>query len=637
MRILRQLRSFASALLHRGRVDEEFRSEIDFHVSVYADDLVRQGVPRTEAERRARVEFGSVGRVREECRAARGVALLDDLWGDLRYAARMMRRSPGFAAVAILSLGFGLGANTAIFTLVDTVMLKSLPVKNADRLFFVDNSGGKSGGGNGPPYPCYEIMRDHNQYFSGLAAFSGERFKVTIDGAAESIGGQYVSGSYFELLGVQAAYGRVLTPADDSIVGSGGPEGGVAVISYGLWKRRFGMSPAVLGKKIQVGTNWVTHRGCDAARVLRPAGWAAHRFDDPDDADDEQPALENFMVVQCSGAVEGWRDAPTGRRRTGPAFSVVHGGAWRRNEKVLQPRCAGSGGERPGGTAAQILQAAADRDDGCGAGAVDRLRQRRKPSAGAGKRPAERDRNAPGDWGEPRAADPADAHGGAAVSGSSGCTVGIVFAKWALGMLVAMFAGVRGRIVLEPHFDARIVGFTVAVALVTALLFSVAPALHATRADTARTGSAGRASAGRFQLRLGNALVVLQIMLSMVLLCGAALFVRTLQNLTKLDAGFQREDVLTMRVSATFPKTPGPKEGKAAEEEHARFGRVWEDLIEPVGAFPWVSAASVSTLSPLSGRDRGVLMAVSGEPTAPGVDRGIHVNTVSAGYFKATA
>ena len=174
-------------------------------------------------------------------------------------------------------------------------------------------------------------------------------------------------------------------------------------------------------------------------------------------------------------------------------------------------------------------------------------------------------------------------------------------------------------------------------ALVTALLFSVAPALHATRADTARTGSAGRASAGRFQSRLGNALVVLQIMLSMVLLCGAALFVRTLQNLTKLDAGFQREDVLTMRVNATFPKTPGPKEGKAAEEEHARFGRVWEDLIEPVGAFPWVSAASVSTLSPLSGRDRGVRDAGERRAEGGGADRGIHVNTVSAGYFEASA
>ena len=613
MRILRQLRSFASALLHRGRVDDEFRSEIDFHVSVYADDLVRQGVPRTEAERRARVEFGSVGRVREECRAARGVALLDDLWGDLRYAARMMRRSPGFAAVAILSLGFGLGANTAIFTLVDTVMLKSLPVKNADRLFFVDNSGGKSGGGNGPPYPCYEIMRDHNQYFSGLAAFSGERFKVTIDGAAESIGGQYVSGSYFELLGVQAAYGRVLTPADDSIVGSGGPEGGVAVISYGLWKRRFGMSPAVLGKKIQVGTNWVTIVG-----VTRPEFFGL-QVGLPTDL-----TIPMMLTTNNLRSRTLWWLSVVGRLKDG-ATPQQAGAELDRHFQVYMAGV--GGGTREYFNRVVLVPAARGLEDlrrkfskpllivmtivglvlliGCANVAnllLARASARRNEIAmrlaiGASRARLVRQMLTEG-----------------LLLVAAAATVGIVFAKWALGMLVAMFAGVRGRIVLEPHFDARIVGFTVAVALVTALLFSVAPALHATRADTARTGSSGRVSAGRFQLRLGNALVAMQIMLSMVLLCGAALFVRTLQNLTKLDAGFQREDVLTMRVSATFPKSPGPKEGKAAEEEHARFGRVWEDLIEPVGAFPWVRAASVSTLSPLSGRDRGVLMQVSGEP-----------------------
>src|SRR5258707_6167217 len=149
MRSFRQLRSFLAALLRRGEVEQSLQSEIDLHTELDAHDVMRQGVPPAEAERRARLEFGNAGRVREECREARGMALLDGLRGDLRYAARMLRRSPGFAAVAVLSLGFGLGANIAIFTLVDTVMLKPLPVQEPERLFFVDNSGGKSGGNSG--------------------------------------------------------------------------------------------------------------------------------------------------------------------------------------------------------------------------------------------------------------------------------------------------------------------------------------------------------------------------------------------------------------------------------------------------------------------------------------------------------
>ena len=170
----------------------------------------------------------------------------------------MLRKNPGFAIVAVLSLGLGLGANIAIFTLVNTVMLKSLPVKDASRLFFIDSSGGKEGGGSGPPYPCYERLRDNNHYFSGLSAFSTDRFKVTIDGVQEQIGGQVASGSYFEVVGIAPVIGRLLTPSDDSLPGRGGPDGPVAVISYGLWNRRFERNPAVLGKTIQVGTTAVT-------------------------------------------------------------------------------------------------------------------------------------------------------------------------------------------------------------------------------------------------------------------------------------------------------------------------------------------------------------------------------------------
>ena len=180
------------------------------------------------------------------------------------YAVRLLRRSPAFTAVALVSLGLGVGANTAIFSLIDTVMLKSLPVTEPQRLFFVDNSGGRSGGSNGPPYPCFELLRDHNRFLAGIAAFDETRFKVTIDGVAEQLRGQSASGNYFELLGVRAQHGRLLTPADDSIIGRGGPDGAVAVISYSLWQRRFGLDPAVLGKSIQVGTNWVTIVGVTA-------------------------------------------------------------------------------------------------------------------------------------------------------------------------------------------------------------------------------------------------------------------------------------------------------------------------------------------------------------------------------------
>ena len=244
--------------VHRADLDREIGDELQFHIDRYTEDLVRAGASPLDARRRARAEFGSIEARKEECREALGLRLIDELRGDVRYALRLLRRSPALTGVAVLSLGLGIGANTAIFSLVDTVLMKSLPVEDPQRLFFIDNSGGKSGGSSGPPYPCYEILRDHNRFLSGIAAFNESRFKVTIDGGAEQIRGQLASGSYFDVLGVGAVLGRVLTPADDSVVGRGGPDGAVAVISHGLWTRRFGRDPAVLGKSIQVGTSHVT-------------------------------------------------------------------------------------------------------------------------------------------------------------------------------------------------------------------------------------------------------------------------------------------------------------------------------------------------------------------------------------------
>jgi predicted permease len=222
-----------------------------------------------------------------------------------------------------------------------------------------------------------------------------------------------------------------------------------------------------------------------------------------------------------------------------------------------------------------------------------------------------------------------------AVLASSGALLGLLFAHWALTFIVGVFAGrVDGS--LDPEFDLRVLAFTAAVAGTAALLFSVAPALHATRVDAAKPPASGATSPPASRLRLSQSLVVVQVMLSVVLLSGAALFVRTLRNLEGVDSGFERERVLTMLVAATVPGrswTPDstPEESK---RDFARLGAIWEAFVDRVAGLPGVTAAAVATMSPLSGRNRGVAIAVKGAPAVAKEARGIRINHVTPGYFQ---
>ena len=236
MSLIARVKSWLRVNRGRAAFEREMQDEMRIHLELYQADLRRRGLPEEEARRRALAEFGSVGARQEECRDAVGLRLVDELRGDVSYACRLLRRSPAFTLVALLSLGLGIGANTAIFSLIDTVLVKTLPVDDPQRLFFVDNSGGKPGGSNGPPYPCFERLRDHNRFLSGIAAFDERLFKVAIDGVPERVRGQYTSGSYFDLLGVRATHGRLLTPADDSEPGRAVPSA-VAVIRTATGRR----------------------------------------------------------------------------------------------------------------------------------------------------------------------------------------------------------------------------------------------------------------------------------------------------------------------------------------------------------------------------------------------------------------
>jgi macrolide transport system ATP-binding/permease protein len=617
-------------LRHPGRVEAELEDEVRAYYETVEERRVRQGLTPGEARRATRLAFDDPGRVKERVREARAGAFLDSAAQDLRYALRVLRKNPGFAAVATLSLGLGLGANTAIFTLIDTVLLKSLPVAAPERLYFVDNSGGKSGGGSGPPYPCFEILRDRNTFFSGMAAFSAERFRVTIDGAQEAIIGQYASGGLFDLLGVGPAIGRTLTPEDDSVVGRGGPNGAAGVISYALWERRFGKDPAVLGKSVLVGTTPVTIVG-----VTR-AGFFGLEVGLPAD-------LTVPMMIKPGNlrARTNWWFSVVGRLKDGAPVEAARAeldGHFRAylDEVGYRDRKYFSGiALVPASKGLATLRRQFSRPlvivmtivglvllIGCANLAnllLARASARRHEMALRLAIGASRARLARQLLTE-----------GLLLVALSGI-VGAAVAKGGVALLVRLFSGMQGRIQLEPHFDLRVAGFACAVALLTALLFSIAPVWHATRADSARSAS-GRSTGGLSQSRLGNALVVVQLTLSIVLLCGAALFLRTLRNLNQLDAGFDREGVRVMLVDATIPRLNLPP-GPASDAELARIGRMWTEFLDPIRSLPSVRAASVSTLSPFDRRDRGILMTVSGRVDRPGVDRGIHVNQVGDGYF----
>jgi predicted permease len=628
-----RLKSWLRASRRRADFEREMQAEMREHLELYQAELRRQGMPEAEARRRALAEFGSIEARKEECRQAVGLRLFDELRADLSYALRLLRRSPAFTLVALLSLGLGIGANVAIFSLVDTVLLKTLPVEDPQRLVFVDNSGGKSGGSNGPPYPCFERIRDNNRFLSAIAAFDERLFKVSIDGVPERVRGQYASGSYFELLGVRAIHGRVLAPADDSQPGLGGPDGPVAVISDGFWARRFARDPSILGKNVQVGTQWVTIVG------VTPPGFFGLQVGTPIDI-----TLPMMFAGRGLQSRESWWLSVIGRLAPGATVEQARAdieGLWDGYMKEI-------GLSRDGYfTGIALVPAAKGANElrrtyaepllivmaivgvvlliGCANVAtllLARATARQNEMAlrlaiGASRGRLIRQLLTEG-----------------IVLVSLGCVAGLLFASWGVSFLVAVLTGANRLLELDPRFDLHVLAFTTGVAIATALLFSLAPALRATRVDAAKPTATGGAPVHN---RFGQSLVVAQVTLSVILLCGAVLFLRTLGSLNRVPSGFDRDGVLTMQVEATMPPRTGPSTAPAKFcEDHGRFGPIWRGFIDRVHELPHVASAAAATLHPLSGRDRGVKIEIQGPAPGPEKDRGIHINQVTDRYFATT-
>jgi predicted permease len=292
MKLLAYLRSLVSTFFHRTHMDSELDEEFRAHIQFLADNLERSGLPRPEAERRARIAFGAYERAKEECREERAGFWLDTLWRDMRFALRMLRKAPAFSLTVILMLALGIGANTAVFTLVHAVLLKSLPVTKPEQLFRVgDNeqccvNDGLEGSWSLFPYDLYKQLRDNTSAFQQLAAFQAGHESVGLrrlssNSPSESRTSEFVSGNYFQMFGIGAYAGRIFTAEDDH---PGGPP--VAVMSYRAWKEKYQADPSIAGAAVAINGQPFTIVGVappgffgDALRSNPPEIWIPLSFE----------------------------------------------------------------------------------------------------------------------------------------------------------------------------------------------------------------------------------------------------------------------------------------------------------------------------------------------------------------------
>jgi putative ABC transport system permease protein len=621
------------SLFRRNRVEQELSDELRFHLQKLIEENVAKGITEEEARYAALRELGGIEQIKEECRDMRRVNYIENFLQDVRYGLRQLRRSPGFTAVVVLTLALGIGANTAIFSLLDTVLLKMLPVQQPEELFFLDNVGAR--GPNGaPPYPCFERFRDESHGFSGMAAFSGDVSKLSIDGHFEQALVQYASDSYFEVLGLKPALGRLLVPGDERL----NPP--AAVISYAYWQRRFGGSAGVLGKAIHLETRPLTIVGVTppeffglqvghpvdltipislkGARQLhdRGAWWLdiVGRLKPgvmPEQARAEIDVVYQNFMSEVGVSPEDRRDyfnhiellpASKGLDRLRRMFSKPLLVLMALVGFVLLTCCANI-------TNLLLARAAARQREfavriAIGAGRTRLIRQFLTETF---------------------------------LLFFFGSALALVFASWASHGLVGFFATGRYPILLDLHLDLRILGFTASLALITGLLLGLAQAFSSVRADPQQAMKEGenQVMAPHARLSAGKILVSLQVAFSLVLLFGAGLFIRTLQNLKSIKPGFRTHGVLTMMVEpldAEYLASFGPPallRGKAQ-----RLTALWAQLLDQVRATRGVESASLSVLTPLSGRDRGVAVEVPGFQPRSDRDKGIGQNHVSDGYFE---
>jgi len=587
----------------RAQRERDLARELSGHLELDAAEHREAGLNSEQARLAARRNLGNEMLLRETVREIWGWTWLERLAQDARYGLRLIRKNPGFSAVAILSLALGVGANTAIFGLIDALLYKSLPVRDPQSLIFV----GKQWDGrtdDGYYYETYRRLREQQPFFAELAAYGEQlRLNVVVNGDSASTMGQFVSGNYYRVLGIQPAAGRLFTPDDDRVPG-GHP---VAVISYSYWRSRFGAASSVIGQKVLIDGTSFTIVG------VTPPGFHGLQVGDAPDVD-----VPIMMQPQVMPQNENWLGRPTntvewltifGRLKPGVTAQQATNGLrviyrsiqtglaselgleraswlpeWVGSKIVLLPGAMGlSHLRRPftgalyvlmGAVGLVLLIACANVANLLLARAAARQREiALRLAIGATRRRLIRQLLVES----------------VLLSGVGGA-LGLFVARWCSGVLVRFLSIGRPMIELDLAPDARVLAFTIAISVLTGVLFGLAPAMRGAALDLApalKQGGRGSSPPQRF----GRFLSVAQVSMSLVLMMGAGLLVRTLSSLDNIDARFPRDRVYTVSLQ---PRGSDQKNGSNG----ARLNRLYLDLLDRVRAIPGVVTASLSLEAP---------------------------------------
>jgi predicted permease len=580
----------------------QFNDEIETHLEMLTERFRAQGMPLEEARAAARRQFGNRASLAEARDEIRSFVWLETLGQDLRYGVRLLGKNRAFAAVAILTLALGIGANTAIFSLVNSVLLRPLPYRSAERLVVLwGNVKRVRVERRGASYRDYRDWRDQSRSFDGMAAFDESPFALSGAGTPERITGELVSHWYFSLLGMQASLGRTFRPEEDQAP----QRDAVVVLSDGAWRRRFGGDPNIVGRTIQldgraytiIGVGPAGFRGLtDRAEVWVPFSMAG----DAEELNDRGTrgfrvlarlkagvSLERAQTEMNAICANLARAYPRSNEARGVELSPLSDETFGDLQKPLLVLMAAVGFVLliAGANVVNLLLARSE-------ARRHELAMRRALGASRGRLFRQLLIES-------------------AVLVTFGCAAGLALAHYGIQALMAA-SPVRFPSFIHPSIDGGSALFTAIVCCLAALALGLAPAMQWSAGfDDAAKQSGVRSTGGRRGSRFRDVLAAAEISVSLLLLIGAGLMIRSLQNLAAINPGYDPNHLAVLRLSLPRLQTPGTTGMSDAPD--AKVVVAANDILQRISALPSVESATIASDAPLRGGN-AVFYTAEGQP-----------------------